>query len=331
MIVNFKKFFVVVSLFLIPAVITFFYVKQGPAAPLLPVVAIANWGPHSSLFDTIQGVKDGLREQGFVEGKTISFMTSDVNFDATLVSQMLASLRARQPKMMVTLSTPVSQPAKHAIKDIPIVFTAVTDPVAAELIPSRQQAGENITGAAEQQDLGLFLTFAKKLLPHARTVGLLYATGEANDLALVEMMRAAAQQHDMEVVAVPVEHAREIPLRMQSLKDKVDFMYVGSSGPIQPSLPAIISEADRMHIPIFNVDADAVKQHQVLGCFGVSYYRMGVKAARLVAQILRGKKPVELTPCYPTEQDHHAFISKRRADALGILLPAARQSLTIVE
>ena len=154
-----------------------------------------------------------------------------------------------------------------------------------------------------------FLKFAKTLLPHAKRIGLLYATTDANDLSLVKMMQAAAKQFDMEVVLVPVEHPNEVKLRMQAFKNKVDFIYVGVSGPIQPSLPTIAASASRMHIPVFNADSDAVKSHQVLGSYGVSYYQVGVNTADIVFEILQGKAINLIAPRYPQLTDHAGYIS----------------------
>jgi putative ABC transport system substrate-binding protein len=231
----------------------------------------------------------------------------------------------------VVLATPVAQAAKNTVRDTPIVFMDITDPVEAGLLDHYDQAKGNITGVSDRQDLNAFLGFAKKILPHAKRIGLLYATGEANDQALVKMMGAAAKQNGMELVLTPIDQARDVPLRMQSFKGKVDFIYVGVSGPIQPSLPAIAAEADRMGIPIFNADKDAVYQHQVLASYGVSYPQIGVNAAHMVDKILKGAKPADIAPMYATAQQHEGYISQRKADKMGITIPSNITQLTIVE
>ena len=160
----------------------------------LPLITIANWGPHASLDETVRGIKEGLEAKGFKENETILIKMSHVNFDPTLISQMISNMRAQRPKVMVALSTPVAQVLKNSEKNIPIVFSAVTDPIEGGLITHPEKSHENVSGASEQQDLELFLRFAKDLLPKAQTVGILYATGEANDFALVKLMQKAAQK-----------------------------------------------------------------------------------------------------------------------------------------
>ncbi len=297
----------------------------------LPKVAIANYGPHSSLEETIRGLKEELASLGLKEGQNISFEVLDVNFEPSLIMQMLSKLKSGDSKVLVALTTPVAQAAKGTIKNIPIVFAAITDPVEAKLLSQHDKPLENVTGASDKQDLKALLAFAKKLLPYAKKVGILYATGEANDLALVKMMENAAQSFDMQVLAIPIEHARDVPLRMQGFKDKVDFIYVGSSGPIQPSLPSIVALADQMHIPVFNLNAEEVKNHHAFASFGVSYYKVGKNAGALVAKLLKGEKLQNLSPAYPQIEDHEGYISKRRAEKLGIELPSSLTGITIVE
>lgn len=306
------------------------YFSYQPTHSSLPVIAIANYGPHASLDQSIQGLKDGLKSHGFNDKENIRLEILDVNFDLTLIHQMLSKLRASHPKAIVVVSTPVAQSAKSDIKDIPLIFTDITEPVAAGLLQSELRPNGNITGASDRQDLHVFLAFAKKLLPSAKRVGLLYATSEANDIALVNMMKSAAKELQLEVVCVPIDHPRDVPFRMQALKGQVDFMYVGVSGMIQPSLPAIVQEADRMNIPVFNANEDAVKKHQVLASYGVSYYQVGVNTADLVAKMLKDQPFHTLLPIYPKPSDHQGFVSKKRALRYGIDL-ASLENVTVVE
>lgn len=322
-----KKLFII-ALSLVALVSAFLVLT--PSASSLPIIAIANWGPHSSLQDTIRGIEDELSQLGLRENQDFVFETLDVNFEPTLIMQMLAKLKASNPEVLVAISTPVAQAAKNSVKNIPIIFADVTDPIDAGLIHPNGQPYQNMSGASDKQDLIVFLQFAKKVLPQAKRIGLLYATGEANDAALVKMMEQAAQSYGMEVISIPVEHAREVALNMQALKGKVDFIYVGVSGTIQPSLAAIASEANKMGLPVFNADSDAVKKHLVLGSFGVSYYQVGVNTAQLIYQILEGKQVGSLAPIYPSKTDHQGYISRKNAEKFGIDV-ASLDNITIVE
>jgi putative ABC transport system substrate-binding protein len=321
-----KKFFYFLAVFIIS--ITAFTIYNNKTHNTLPVVAIANYGPQASLDAAIAGFKEQMRAEGFTENQNIRYETADVGFDPSLIQQMLISLKAHSPRAMLVMTTPVAQAAKGKIHDIPLIYTVITDPVEAGLIKDKYKADTKITGSSDMQDLKAFLKFAKSILPEAKRVGLLYATSEANDIALVNMMKASAAELDMSVIAIPVEQARDVQIRMQEFKNKVDLIYVGTSGPIQPTLPVISAEARKMHIPVFNVEAQAVRDGLALASFGVDYTTVGRNAAKLTADVLRGQKISELTPLYPAPEDHHGLINKKLATELGITIPS---NIEIVE
>jgi len=295
----------------------------------LPLIAIANYGPHSSLQQTIDGIKAELSLLGYQEGKNINYEIADVNFDTSLIMQMLSKLKSSKPAIIVTLSTPVTQAAKNMIKDIPIVYANVTDPVDAGLVSDSPDS--NMTGASDKQDLGLMLDFAKQLLPNATRVGVLYSTGEANDLSLINMLKESAGKRGIEVVAVAVEHTRDAVTRMRLFQDKVDFIYTGSSGAIQASLPAIVSIAESMKLPLFNFNGEEVLAHNALASYGVSDKQVGANAARIIYKTLHGEKASNIKPVYPNANDHAGFISRKRAAKINLIIPDDLPNITIVD
>ncbi len=119
----------------------------------LPLIAIANYGPHSSLKASIQGIKDELTQSGFIENQHIKYEIADVGFDASLIPQMIMSLKSHHPKVLVVTTTPVAQYAKGSITDIPLVYNVITDPVAAGLINDVNQSHRNLTGSSDKQNL----------------------------------------------------------------------------------------------------------------------------------------------------------------------------------
>ncbi|MDF1678618.1 MAG: ABC transporter substrate-binding protein [Legionellaceae bacterium] len=296
----------------------------------LPVVAIANYGAHASLNASIEGIKEALSAEGFKDKETVDIQLADVNFDLGLVPQMISQLKSKHPKVMVVVGTPIAQYAKSVEKTIPLVFTDITNPVASGLLETETEASGNMTGASDRQNLDLFLTFAKETITQLKGVGVLYATGEANDKALVDMLKAAGMSHQVDVVAIQVDKARDVSMIMQAFKDKVDVIYVGASGAIQPTLPAIVLEADSMGIPVFNVDKQAVFDKEVLASMGVDYYQVGMNTGRMVARILNGEHVSAIKPLFPTEQTHQGYISESRAKQYGVLIPKHAKSLKVV-
>jgi len=295
----------------------------------IPIIAIANYGPHSSLEDSIKGIKEELTNQGYIEGENIAYEIADVNFDTSLIPQMITNLKAKNPNVMITLATPVAQFAKHYIKNIPLIFNVVTDPVEAGLLKDGTKADGKTTCISDKQNLDLLLNFVKKIIPTAKRIGILYSTSEANDIALIRMMESAAKKNNMQVLSIAIDQSRDIPLRIQQFKDQVDFIYVGTSGAIQPALPSIIAEADKMMIPVFNANEEAVYNNQALASFGVNYIQIGRSTGDMVAKILKSSQVTP--PYYPEEKDHNGFISKKKAKFFGIEIPSNLSNTIIVE
>jgi putative ABC transport system substrate-binding protein len=294
-------------------------------------IAIANYGPHPSLTETIRGFKDGMTQAGYKEGVNVLYDVSDVSFQPTLIRQMLTKLSAGKPEVMVVMTTPVAQAAKQMFPNTPLVFSAITDPVAAHLVKDKEGGARNMSGATDQQDLDGFIGFAQRILPNAKRIGVLYSTAEDNDFALVQMLEKKTKENGMTLVAVPIDNPQDIPQRARLFKNKIDLIYVGASGPIQPSLPAIVSVANALNIPVFNVDAAAVKSNEVLGSFSVAYQKVGKNTADIVIDVLKGKKLENIPPIYPALKDHEGVISQKKADQLKITLPQDLSGITVVK
>lgn len=288
-------------------------------------IGIANFGEHPQLNAAVAGFKKALADNGYVDGKDVVYTESHTNFDASLVPQMIAKLQAEQPKLIYTVTTPVSQIAKKALagSGISIVFAAVTDPVAAKLVPSWEAGDEGMTGATDLQDVKAVMEFTKKLLPNAKRFGVPYNPGEANDVALVEKIKEAAPAAGFEVVEVGIDNVNDIQQRIASLAGKVDVIYGPTSNLIQPAIPAVSAAARQAGIPVVNADDNAVRDGVVPASFAVNYEQVGINAGKIAAEILKGKDPKTIAPSRPAYEDHAAMISKKAMAAFGIEIPAS--------
>ncbi|XHB99626.1 ABC transporter substrate-binding protein [Nitratireductor sp. ac15] len=294
------------------------------AASAEPIrIGIANFGEHPQLNTAIQGFKDALAAGGYEEGKDVVYSESHTNFDASLVPQMIAKLQAEGPALVYTVTTPVSQIAKKALagSGIPIVFSAVTDPVAAKLVPSWEAGDEGMTGATDLQDVAAVMEFARKLVPDAKRIGQPYNPGEANDVALLEKVQAAAPDAGFEVVPVGVDNVNDIQQRIASLAGKADVIYTPASNLLQPAIAAVSAAARQAGIPIINSDDGAVSDGVVPASFAVNYQQVGLNAGKIALQILGGADPKTIPPMNPAYEDHAPRISKKAMAAFGIEIP----------
>jgi len=286
-------------------------------------IAVANFGDHPQLNAVVDGFKAELAASGYKEGEGASYTVDHVNFDTTLVPQMLKKIEAEKPALILVITTPVAQMAKNALSasGIPMVFAAVTDPVAAGLVPSWDKGAPEMSGASDMQDVAATLSFARKLLPDAKSLGVPHNPGEANDLAIVEVLKTEGAKQGFSVVPLGIDNANDIPQRVASLKGQADVIYVPGSNLIQPAIAAVASAAKEAQIPIVNTDDGPVKQGIVPASFAMSYEKVGHNAGKIAARILKGEKPADIAPSKPAYEDHAAAVSKKAAEAFGMTIP----------
>lgn len=286
-----------------------------PALAQPKVVSIANFGEHPALRAAVNGFRAELVRQGFAEGRDIAFDDQHINFDRTLVPQLLANAQAKKPAMIVAVTTPIAQASIRTVTDksIPIVFMSVVDPVVAKIVPSWDRGSDTHTGATLYPDFNASLAFVRQLLPNARRLGIPYNPGEDNDVTNMREMRAAAPRHGFEIAEVGIDTAADIPQRLQSLAGKVDAVFVIQSNLLQTSLPVIAATTQRMGVPAINTLDTPVRQHQFLAAHALSYERMGANAGRIAARILKGEKPAAIPPHRPGPEDYSIVISRKQA------------------
>lgn len=297
---------------------------NGAYAAEMKRVGIAQFGLAPQLDQVVTSLKDELRSEGFVEGKSIVYDYGQVNFDTSLVPQLLIKLSGASPDVMVTITTPVSQVAKQVLagSKIPIVFSAVTDPVAAKLVPSWTAGGPDMTGASDLQDASLVLTFMHDLLPTATRLGIPYNPGEDNDRAMLEQFKQAAPKFGFTVVGVGIDNISDIPVRVASFRDRADIIYVGGSNLIQPAMPAVSAAADSIDVPIVNSDSAPVKEGLALASYAVDYVGVGLNTGKIVGRVLRGEQTSAIAPMVPAREQYGAVISQKQLTRYHVTMPA---------
>jgi putative ABC transport system substrate-binding protein len=295
-------------------------------------VAIASFGEHPALQETVDGLKASMIERGFVEGRDVTFSFTHVNWERNLIPQMLTRVAATRPAVVVTITTPVSQAAVRAISDpsIPIVFSAIQDPVVAGLIPAWGQPTARMTGASNLADMDGTLRFIRQILPNARRLGVPFNPGDDADNALRERLVALAPQHGIELVLVGVDNVNDLPQRIQTFAGRADAIFVIPSNLFQPATSQIAAIARRIGLPAFNGLSAPVLRHEMLGSYAVDFYRVGVTTAGLVERLFKGERVGDIAPTRPGPEDHKVVISAREMERLRLTLPAALRDCNCV-
>lgn len=296
-----------------------------PAMADPTLIAIVNFGDHPALRETVDGFKQKMTALGRVEGKDVAYDYQHVNFDRTLIPQMLQRAQSKNPALVFSITTGVTQATVRGISDksIPIVFASVVDPVVAKIVPAWTGGSPTYAGASMLPDFDLALAFVKQLAPGARRLGTLFNPGEDNDTTNIDLITKAAKAAGLELVAVPVDNPADIPVRMQSLVGKVDVVYLIQSNVIQTSMPVVAQVAQRLKLTVINSVYDPALKDQLAGFYAVSYRRNGEHAAVIADRILKGGKPADIAVYVPKGDDFVPLISPKGLASVGRTVPDA--------
>lgn len=279
-------------------------------------VGISQFVTHPSLDSATDGFKKALEE----EGLSVEYDEQNANGDQTTVQTIAANLAGDNADLIFANATPSALAALNATKDIPIIFTSVTDPVVAQLVQSMENPGGNVTGTADMHPDAIPNTvkFIHENFPDA-TIGTVYSAGEPNSVVQVEIMREAAKGLGMNApVESTVATSAEVKQATESLVGKADVIFIVTDNTVVSALESVVQVANEKDIPLFVGELDSVDRGG-FAAYGFSYEDIGYEAGIMAAQILKGEKqPSEIPAQYP--QNLKLVINKKAAEEMNIEL-----------
>jgi putative ABC transport system substrate-binding protein len=270
---------------------------------------------HPSLDAAFKGFKQALKDKGLSVSYDVQIAQGDMNNNQTIANNFVSE----GVDLIFANSTPSAQAALNATKEIPIVFTSVTDPVGAKLVQSMEKPGGNVTGTTDTHPDAIPKTvqFIDKYI-NGNRIGMIYNAGEQNSVAQVDAVKKAIKGTDLQIVPVSVSTSAEVKQAAESLVGKVDCIYIITDNTVVSALESVIQVADDHDIPLFVGELDSVKRGG-FAAYGFDYYDIGYQAGEMAAQILKdGKKPADLPVQYPKKLK--LLINKKAAKEMGIKL-----------
>ncbi|MDO4997543.1 MAG: ABC transporter substrate-binding protein [Neisseria sp.] len=288
------------------------------AAPKkLAITAIVE---HPALDAVRKGVIDELKEKGYEEGKNLSIDFQSAQGNTANAAQIAKKFVGDNPDVIVAIATPSAQSVVAATKTIPVVFGAVTDPVAAKLVPSWEASGGNVTGVSDELPLEPQIDLMKKIVPTVKNIGYVYSPGEVNSTTVLEQLKAKLEPQGIKLVVAPAQRSSDVLTAARSLNGKVDMIYTSLDNNVVSQFESMYKAAVEMKTPLVAADTDSVKRGAT-AALGVNYYDMGRKAGGQVLEIFAGKKAGEIAPVRMDTLD--LFLSKKNAAATGATLSDA--------
>lgn len=284
-------------------------------------IGIGQFAEHGSLDNCRNGFIEGLRQEGYEEGKNLKVFYENSQADPGIATQIIDNFIAKKVDLICGIATPMAQSAYASAKKekLPVIFTAVTDPIKAELAKEDGTPVGEVTGTSDKLAVEMQLEMIRSVLPEAKTIGILYTTSEANSLSAIEEYKAAAADYGFEIVEGGIATTADIPLATDNILEKVDCLNNLTDNTVVSSLPTILDKANKKNIPVFGSEVEQVK----IGCLatvGLDYCDLGIKTGKIAAKVLSGeKKASEIS--FEVIDEAKFYGNTAVATALGITLP----------
>ncbi|MEI2711458.1 MAG: ABC transporter substrate-binding protein [Chitinophagaceae bacterium] len=303
--------------------------NEQPSSLSLPVVAITQIAPHPSLDEIRRGIMDVLKEAGIMDDK-ILFQNAQGNTATALqIAQKFISMR---PKVIVPITTPSAQAAYKLSKEagIPVIFSAVSDPYAAKLMPPQTVQGNtpvDIAGVSDLSPIKEQLDMIQKILPQAKTIGVLYNAGEANSNALVALFTKDATLRGFTVIPATVMGTNNVTTSLATLIGRVDAVYIPNDNTVISAIDSVLTFTRKHKLPLFTADPESVKKG-ALACVAYNQYDIGVTTGKMVVDFLKGMPLKDLGLKKPANVEF--ALNKHTADSLNLSIPNdVRQKVTL--
>jgi putative ABC transport system substrate-binding protein len=281
-------------------------------------VAVSQIVEHPALDATRQGLLDGLAQKGYVEGENLEFDYKTAQGNPAIAVQIARQFVGEAPDVLVGIATPTAQALVSATKSIPVVFTAVTDPVGAKLVKQMQQPGMNVTGLSDLSPVAQHVELIKEIIPDVKAIGVVYNPGEANAVSLVELLKKSAAAQGLKVVESSALKSADVKSATEAIVSKVDVIYAPTDNTVASAIEGMIVAANQAKIPVFG-GATSYVEKGAIASLGFDYYQVGVQTADYVAAILEGKKPGMLD--VKVAQGSDLVVSETAAKQLGMTIP----------
>jgi putative ABC transport system substrate-binding protein len=279
---------------------------------------------HPALDADAKGFEKALADAGFKEGVHVTYDRQNAQGDMANAQTIAQKFLDAKVNLIHSIATPTSQAVVKTIKTIPVVFSSVTDPVDAGLVPKTSppgtKSGTNVTGVSDRWPVHLQFEMYAKFVPKAKKWGTIYNAGDANSMVHIKEMRESAKKLGVELIETTISTSAETLQAVQSLAGKgVQAINITSDNTAVSAFEAIVKVCNEKKIPLFAGDVDSVPRGAI-AAYGLDYFLIGESAGKKAVQILKGTKPGDI-PWGPAEK-FGLVVSEKAAKAQGTVIPS---------
>ena len=279
-------------------------------------IGISQFITHQSLDATREGFVDELAKQGYVEGKNIEIDLQNAQGEQRNLKTISQQL-AESSDVVLAIATPSAQSLANTTQKTPVVFSAVTDPVSAKLVESREHPGGNVTGTSDQSSdaISTQINLIKKVLPKAKTIGILYTQSEPNSVVQKDEAKRLLEEKGFTVVEKTILDSNNVKAAAESLMAEVDMVFVPTDNIISSTMETVKQVSIKHKVPVFGGSTEMIAVGGLYN-YGTNYEELGRQTARMLIRVLKGEKPENIAVELPEKLELHT--NQEMADALGI-------------
>lgn len=284
-------------------------------------VGITQFAEHGSLDNCREGFLEGLKEAGFEEGKNLEVIFENAQADTGSTSLIADSFVSQGVDMICAIATPSAMSAYNSTMgtEIPVIYTAVSDPEAAGLSDENGMGAGEITGTADELPVKEQLQMIRELMPEAKKIGILYTTSEANSVSTIETYKEEAKEYGFEIVESGITTVADVEMAARDLSSKVDCISNLTDNTVVSALQIVLQAASDAGIPVFGSEIEQVKN----GCtaaMGLDYVALGRQTGTMAAKVLKGEAKASELP-FETIEEASFYVNTKAAEALEMEIP----------
>lgn len=283
-------------------------------------VAVTSIVEHPALDSIKDGVHLALTEAGYTEANGLKWQFQTAQGNTAIAAQIARKFIGDKPDVIVAIATPSAQAVVAATKTIPVVYSAVTDPVAAQLVSTMQASGTNVTGVSDTLVLEKQMELVKKVVPDATRIGMVYNPGEANSVAVVKELRELLPKMGLTLIEATAARTVDVGAAARSLVGKVDVIYTNTDNNVVSAYEALVKVGMDAKLPLVASDTDSVARGAI-AAMGVNYHDLGIQTGKMVVRILKGEKPGDIPS--ETSDKLELFVNPGAAKKQGVTLTDA--------
>jgi len=279
-------------------------------------IGISQFITHQSLDATREGFVDELAKQGYIEGKNIEIDLQNAQGEQRNLKTISQQL-AESSDVVLAIATPSAQSLANTTQTTPVIFSAVTDPVSAKLVESREHPGGNVTGTSDQSSdaISTQINLIKKVLPKAKTIGILYTQSEPNSVVQKDEAKRLLEEKGFTVVEKTILDTNNVKAAAESLMAEVDMVFVPTDNIISSTMETVKQVSIKHKVPVFGGSTEMIAVGGLYN-YGTNYEELGRQTARMLVRVLKGEKPENIAVELPEKLELHT--NQEIADALGI-------------